>query len=143
MLENSPIVSASAYVRTAMSRLRQRLECRAAPGAGFLFAAAYAAVATVLACGLFPHVLMSRLNDFFLLGIVLTAYWFMWRPAVGLLAVSLAVSAWVNGSPLGLASFGVVSLLLVLVLTRLQNSQLRLQHVIAYRTISGDSGMGD
>src|SRR6266567_4776843 len=72
---------------------RERAESRFAHADGFLFASVYAAIA-MTACRLFPGHLGPRLNDIFLVGIVLTVYRFTWRPAALLLAAGLAVSAW-------------------------------------------------
>lgn len=86
---------------------------------GFLFAIVYAAM-SVTACQLFPGHLQPRQHDIFLVGIVLTAYRFTWRPGALLLAAGLVVSAVANPSLDSLASFALVSAFLMAVMSRLQ-----------------------
>jgi len=99
--------------------------------AGFLFATLFALIACPLTLQLFEGHPLPRFNDLFLVGIVLTAYLFTWEASIYLLVISLLVSAWVlppGGSfaVMGFtewyrfASFAVVSIFLIFVITRLK-----------------------
>ena len=96
---------------------------------GFLFATAFAVVATPLTLIAFEGHALPRFNDLFLIGIVLTAYLFRWEPSIYLLGISLLVSAWVL-PPYGsfrvegftewyrMLSFAVVAIFLVSLVSR-------------------------
>jgi len=112
---------------------------------GFVFATAYALATIPLALSLFGGQPMPRFNDIFLVGIVLTVYFFSWQPAAYLLAVSILASAWIlppNGTLrvegfaewYRLISFSVLSAFMILLLTRLKARQDTRMHSAA----SGD-----
>lgn len=101
---------------------------------GFVFASAYGLVTVPLALSLFDGQPMPRFNDIFLVGIVLTVYFFSWAPAAYLLAVSILASAWIlppNGTLrvegfaewYRLVSFSAVSVFIILLVTRLKARQ--------------------
>jgi len=62
---------------------------------GFVFASCYGLVASLAAFGMSKAHPLSRFNDIFLLGIVLTVYLFTWEPAVYLLSIAVVASAYV------------------------------------------------
>lgn len=118
------------YVKRAVAWLTAVISPRTGSAvAGFVFASVFAIVASLVTIELFNGHPVPRFNDIFLIGIVLTAYLFTWRPAVYLWAISVMVSAWVL-PPFGslrvegfsewyrLLSFAVVSLILVFLVSR-------------------------
>jgi len=118
-----PVIGSALYLSSAYLTLRGRLGRPFPRLGGFLFASAWAAVATIAACRFFPAHLLPRIGDLYLLGIVLTAYRFPWRPAVYLFVLALALAAWVRApaSDLSwLASFAVISLCSIAVIARLK-----------------------
>jgi len=98
---------------------------------GLLFATVYSLVTSPLVCSLFHSRPLPRFNDIFLVGIVLTTYLFTWESGTYLLAISLAVSAYVL-PPYGsfavatpddwyrMASFGCISVFLIGLVHRLK-----------------------
>jgi hypothetical protein len=102
---------------------------------GFVFASSFALIASPLTLVVFHSHALPRFNDFFLVGIVLTAYYFTWESATYLLMISLVVSAWVL-PPYGsmkvvgfdewyrLVSFAVLSVFLVCMISRMRARQL-------------------
>ena len=121
-----PIIGAAFYARLGYAWLRDRFGLDSRRASGFLFASAYGLLATLAACRVFPGNPIPRFHDFFLLGIVLTAYRFDRGPALFLFALALPVSVWLQpglGSLAGgssLASFAVVSMCSILVVARLK-----------------------
>jgi K+-sensing histidine kinase KdpD len=101
---------------------------------GFLFASIFSAAISPVTMQLFGGHPLPRFNDVFLLGIVLTAYFFTWESAAYLLVISILVSAWVL-PPYGsfwiegatewyrLASFTLLSVFLILLITRMKARQ--------------------
>jgi hypothetical protein len=98
---------------------------------GFAFATIYALLSIPFSVNLMGVHPMPRFNDIFLVGITLTAYFFTWEPAAYLLVLSVLASAWIlppNGSLwiegfaewYRLISFTVVSLFIMLLLTRMK-----------------------
>ena len=118
-----PIIGTALYISTGFIWLRDRL-ARASPRLdGFLFASAWAAIATLLACRLFPEHLLSRMDDIYLLGIVLTAYRFTWRSAAFLFVLALALIVWMRPPAADwswLISFATISLCSIVVMARLK-----------------------
>jgi hypothetical protein len=99
---------------------------------GYLFAVSYALISTPLALNLIHGKPVPRFNDIFLVGIVLTCYFFSWEPAACLLGVSVLVSAWIlppNGTFLvhgfnewyRLISFTAVSIIMILLIARMKS----------------------
>ncbi len=119
-----PIIGTAFYISAGLDWLRRRFPWRSVRAGGFLFACAYAAIAAVAACRLFPEHLLPRFNDIFLLGILLTVYRFTWRPAALLLAVALVVSASAQAPLSGMASFVVVSVFSIAAVARLQTGHI-------------------
>jgi len=112
--------------------LRQHVGLRSPRADGYVFATSFALLSTPLALNLIHGEPMPRFNDIFLVGVVLTCYFFTWEPAACLLAVSVLVSAWVlppNGTFLvegfnewyRLISFTFVSILMILLITRMKS----------------------
>ena len=103
---------------------------------GYLFATAYAAVATLIAVLTYRSQPLPRFMDIFLVGIAVTAYFFAISPAAYLWLLSVAISAWIL-SPMGsfaiadpadyyrLISFSAVSALLILITSRLKKGVLK------------------
>jgi hypothetical protein len=119
------------YMRRIVMWARCHVDFHSRRAMGLVFASAYAVVASPLVCSLWRHGQLPRLDDIFLLGIMLTTYYFTWEGAVYLLTVGLLVSAWVfppDGSSAvashanlyRLVSFALVSLLLICLITRLK-----------------------
>jgi hypothetical protein len=118
------------YMRRVVMWARRHMDFRSPRTMGFLFAGAYALFASPLVCSLCQSGQVPRFGDIFLLGIILTTYFFTWEGAACLLGAGLVVSAWVL--PLGggsqasavtlyrLVSFTVVSLFLICLITRLK-----------------------
>jgi hypothetical protein len=125
-----PIIGAALYSSLGFDWLRERFGWRSFRIDGVLFASAYAILTTVAACRLFPHLLMPRFTDIFLLGIVLTAYRFTWRPAAFLLVIAFAVEAWVQTAAVTLASSTIVSICSIAVVARLQSGHVKPQKLI-------------
>ena len=98
---------------------------------GYLFATAYAALATLIAVFSYHSQPLPRFMDIFLVGIAATAYFFAITPAAYLWLLSVFISAWIL-PPMGsfaiadpadyyrLVSFSVVSALLILITSRLK-----------------------
>ncbi|MBZ5725117.1 MAG: DUF4118 domain-containing protein [Acidobacteriia bacterium] len=119
------------YARRALMWMQAHLGLHSNRSMGFLFASLFAVVTSPVICTLFNSHPVPRFNDVFLVGIVLTAYLFTWEPAVYLLAISVAVSAWVL-PPAGsfaiaqlvdwyrLISFAILSVFLIVLVTRLK-----------------------
>ena len=119
------------YMRRIVMWVRRHVKFRSPRAMGLVFAAAYALVVSPLVCGLCQHGVLPRFGDLFLLGIVLTVYFFTWEGATCLLGVGVLVSAWElppNGSfaiasaadMYRLISFTLVSLFLICLITRLK-----------------------
>jgi hypothetical protein len=112
--------------------LRDHAGIRSPRSFGYVFAAAYALLSTSLALNLIHGEPVPRFNDIFLVGIVLTGYFFTWEPAACLLGVSVLVSAWVL-PPDGtfrvvgfnewyrLISFTVVSIFMIVLINRMKS----------------------
>ena len=83
------------FIRRFLAWLRTNLRLRSARSLGFAFASVYALVASAMVFSLFHSRPIPRFNDIFLIGIVLTCYLFSWEPAVYLLVISLAISAYI------------------------------------------------
>jgi len=118
-----PIIGSALYISTGFAWLRERAGLGSFRSAGFLFASAYAAVATMVAWRLFQGHLLPRFSDIYLLGIVLTAYRFTWRSAAYLFVLALAVSAWVEAPASDwyrLVSFAAVAVCSIVVVARLK-----------------------
>lgn len=123
-----PIIGSALYISAGFISLRERLGPRTLRPDGFLFACAYAAIATIAAWRLSQGHPLSQFSDIFLLGIVLTAYRFTWRSAVYLFVVALAVSAWVQPPApdwYRLVSFAVLSVCSIVVVARLKTIPVR------------------
>jgi K+-sensing histidine kinase KdpD len=126
------VIGSLFYVKRILIWSKNHFGANSPLSAGFLFATAFAAVATPVVIYVFRGQPPPRFNDLFLIGIVLTAYLFRWEPAVYLLGISLAVSVWVL-PPAGsfhvassaewyrIVSFTIVSVFLVYLVTRIQN----------------------
>ena len=111
--------------------LRDGAGIRTTRGMGFAFATVYALVTVPFSVSLFDGQPMPRFNDIFLIGVVLTVYFFSWGPAVYLLAVAVLASAWIL-PPYGsmavegfhqwyrLLSFTGLAAFLVILLTRIK-----------------------
>lgn len=124
-------IGALFYFRRFVTTIRKVLRLRSARATGFLFATVFAVISSPMVLGIFNAYPMPRFNDIFLVGVVLTAYLFTWEPAVYLLVISVAVSAYIlppNGS-FGIAkmsdvyrliSFTGVSVLLIVLINRLK-----------------------
>jgi K+-sensing histidine kinase KdpD len=111
--------------------LRDYAGLRTERSMGFAFATIYAALSIPFSVNLMSVQPVPRFNDIFLVGITLTAYFFTWEPAAYLLVLSVLASAWIlppSGSlwVVGAAewyrliSFTVVSLFVMLLLTRMK-----------------------
>lgn len=125
-----PIIGTALYISTGFIWLREHFGPRSLRFDGFLFASAYAALATAAACELFKGHLLPRFNDIYLLGIVLTAYRFTWRSAAYLLALALALSAWAQppvSDRYGMISFAAVSVCSIAVMARLKTVPARVR----------------
>lgn len=126
-------IGALFYFRRFVAALRKLLRLRSARATGFVFATVYAVISSPLVLGMFNEYPMPRFNDIFLIGVVLTVYLFTWEPAVYLLVISVAVSAYIlppNGS-FGIAkmsdiyrliSFTGVSVFLIALISRMKTS---------------------
>lgn len=124
------------YCRRVILRLRARLGVRSPRAAGYLFAAAYAALASPLIYSVFRSHPLPRFGDIFLVGVVLTAYLFTWDSAALLLVLGLAVSAYML-PPHGtlyvarpedwyrLSSLAVVSIFLICLVNQLKKNSAR------------------
>jgi hypothetical protein len=111
--------------------LRDSAGLRSPRSLGYVFAASYVLCSTPLALNLVDGQPLPRFNDVFLVGIVLTCYFFTWEPAAVLLVGSVLISAWVL-PPSGtlrvvgfsewyrLTSFTLVSIIVILVITRMK-----------------------
>jgi hypothetical protein len=128
------VIGSLFYVGRVFRWIRDHLGFCSARATGFLFASLFALIASPVTVTLFGGHPIPRFTDLFLIGIVLTAFMFTWDASVYLLAVSLAVSAWIL-PPYGsftivgfsewyrLISFASVSLLLICMITRLKRRQ--------------------
>jgi len=127
----SAAVGSLFFVRRFVAWLRSNLRLRSARSMGFVFASVYALVASPVVFSLFHTRPFPRFTDVFLVGIVLTCYLFSWEPAVYLLVISLAVTAYIM-PPYGsfaigsvedwyrLISFALVSAFLIGLVARLK-----------------------
>jgi hypothetical protein len=111
--------------------LREQGGLRSTVATGYAFATLYALIAVPLTINLFDGAPMPRFNDIYLVGIVLTAYFFRWEPATYLLTISVLASAWIlpphgNMRVEGFAewyrllSFTAVSVFIIVLLTRVK-----------------------
>lgn len=115
--------------RRILELLGEYVGLRREESSGWMFAAIYATVSVPLTFILFQGQPLPRFNDIFLIGISITAYFFSWRPALFLLAVSVLTTAWIL-PPFGsllvagfsqwyrLVSFSAVGAFLILLLSR-------------------------
>ena len=132
--------------------LRNRAGLRSQRAMGFAFATFFAAVTAPVTLAVFQQRPLPRFNDVFLVGVVLTAYFFDWMPSVYLLVVSLFVSAWIL-PPEGtlavvsfadwyrLVSFAALSIFLVCLITRMKARNLRGEHERSFEmsgAVAGD-----
>jgi hypothetical protein len=78
-----------------INRLKMEVQGRPASRLGFVFATAYAGLATAIAFLAFRAQPLPRFTDIFLIGIAITAYFFTMTPAAYLLLISIAVAAWI------------------------------------------------
>lgn len=120
------------YVRQVAMWVRKSLDLRSPRALGFAFATSYAMIVSPVICGLYRYKELPRFGDIFLLGIVLTEYFFTWEAAAYLLFVAVIVSAWIL-HPSGslavtgtanwyrLSSFSVVSVFLICVIARVKS----------------------
>jgi hypothetical protein len=119
------------YMRRFVLWVRRHGDFRSPRATGFVFATVYALVVSPLVLGLCRNGLMPRFGDLFLLGILLTTYFFTWEGATCLLGVGVLVSAWLlppsgsfaiasTGDLFRLVSFTLVSLFLICLITRLK-----------------------
>jgi K+-sensing histidine kinase KdpD len=141
------------YVKRAWSWIRSHIGSSSPLAGGFLFATAFALVATPVTLILCENHPLPRFNDFFLIGIVLTAYLFRWEPSVYLLAISLMVSAWVL-PPAGsfqvagfsdwyrILSFAAVSIILIGLVSRSKARKTTEERAIGY-TMQGAANGAD
>ena len=125
----SVIVACLFFVRPVIRLVGNRVNPESQQTRGFLFATAFSIAVSPVAMRLFGGNPLPRFNDVYLVGIVLTAYLFTWEASAYLLAISILVSAWVL-PPYGsfwieggaewyrLASFSLISVFLILVITR-------------------------
>jgi len=128
------IIGCMFYVKRVAAWIRNRSRLRSQRVTGFLFACAFALIASPITATLFHDHPFPRFNDLFLVGIVLTAYLFTWEGSAFLLLIALLVSAWVL-PPAGsmriesfadwyrLASFGLLSVFLICLITRMKARQ--------------------
>jgi len=119
------------YLRRVAGWFRIVLGLRSSKPMGFLFATILGVAISAVTMQLFGGHPLPRFNDVFLVGIVLTAYLFTWESAAYLMVISILVSAWIlppNGTLrvdgfaewYRLASFTVVSILLISLITRMK-----------------------
>jgi len=78
-----------------IGRLKREVKRNQPLALGYIFATAYAAAAMVVALMTFHSQPPPRFMDIFLVGIAITAYFFTVTPAAYLLAISVAISAWI------------------------------------------------
>jgi K+-sensing histidine kinase KdpD len=123
--------SVAVLLMFVIARLKLVARRRMAFPLGYVFATAYAALATAISLVMFHTAPLPRFMDIFLVGIAATVYFFAISPAAYLLVISIAVSAWIlppDGSfaiakPADLyriASFAAVSGLLIFLTSRLK-----------------------
>ena len=114
-----------------IARLKQKSAQKQSFPMGYAFATAYAAVALAAMLVMFDSQPAPRFMDIFLVGIAVTAYFFTITPATYLLAVSIAISAWLLPPTHSFAianpsdwyrifSFTAVAVLLILLTARLK-----------------------
>ena len=119
------------YLRRVAGWVRVLIGLRSSKSMGFLFASVFGLAVSPLTLQLFGGHPLPRFNDVFLVGIVLTAYFFTWESAAYLMVISILVSAWIlppNGTLriegfaewYRLASFTMVSVLLISLITRMK-----------------------
>jgi K+-sensing histidine kinase KdpD len=119
------------YLRRVAGWVRIVLGLRSSQSMGFLFATSLGVAISAVTLQLFGGHPLPRFNDVFLVGIVVTAYLFTWESAAYLMVISILVSAWIlppNGTLrvdgfaewYRLASFTVVSILLISLITRMK-----------------------
>ncbi len=123
------VIGSLFYVKRIFTWAKKQFSLGSPLAMGFAFATLFALVACPVTVMIFANNPLPRFNDLFLIGVVLTAYFFRWEPALYLLGISLLVSAWIlppTGSfhlagPIEwyrILSFGLVSLLLVCIVSR-------------------------
>ena len=119
------------YARRVVMWARRHVNFRSPRTMGFVFATAYGLVVSPLVVSLYRNGRIPRFSDVFLLGIMLTAYFFSWEGATYLLGVGVLVSAWVlppdgtlavasTANLYRLISFALVSVFLICLITRLK-----------------------
>jgi hypothetical protein len=125
------IIGSLYYFKRVSAWVKERVPAPSPLAAGFLFATLFALVASPVTLFVFQGHALPRFNDLFLIGIVLTTYLFRWEPALYLLGISIAVSAWVLPPTdsfrlegfqewYRLLSFAVVAIFLVCVVARMK-----------------------
>jgi K+-sensing histidine kinase KdpD len=125
------VIGALFYVKRIAAWLRNRLGLRSERAFGYAFATFFALVTSPITMALFHQHALPRFNDVFLVGVVLTAYFFTWDASVYLLLVSLLVSAWILPPDGSLAvqqfadwyrliSFGALGVFLVCLISRMK-----------------------
>jgi hypothetical protein len=119
------------YLRRVALWARKSVGLRSPRALGFVFATSYALIASPVICSLYQYKQLPRFGDIFLLGIVLTVYFFTWEAAAYLLIVAVMVSAWIL-PPFGslvvtgtanwyrLGSFTAISLFLICLVARVK-----------------------
>jgi K+-sensing histidine kinase KdpD len=137
------------YVRRVAMWARHRVDFRSPRAMGYVFATVYGLVVSPLVCSLCRSGHVPRFGDLFLLGIVLSAYFFTWEAAAYLLGVAVLVSAWVlppDGSfavaartdLYRIVSFALVSVFLICLITRVKAG-----HVASLVRHAQGAGMDD
>lgn len=87
--------SVSMLLMFVIARLKHRAAQKLSFPLGYVFATAYAAIALVTTLVMSHSQVIPRFMDIFLVGIAVTAYFFTISPATYLLAISVAISAWI------------------------------------------------
>jgi len=119
------------YMRRVVVWVRRHVDFRSQRAMGFVFATAYALVVSPLVLALCRNGQMPRFGDLFLLGVMLTVYFFTWEAATYLLGLGVLVSAWVlppdgtlavvqTQDVYRLISFTLVSLFLICLIARVK-----------------------
>ena len=132
----SSFAAVSVLLMGVIAKLKRETRRQPAFRLGYLFASAYAVVATAIAAIAFGAHPLPRFTDLFLVGIAATAYFFDFAHAAYLLALSVGVSAWIlpPGGSFAIAdpvdcyrlfSFTLVSGLLILIASRLKKGALK------------------
>lgn len=124
------------YIKRITAWVRSHLGLQSQRATGFFFATIFAIITIPVTLTLFQAHPLPRFNDVFLVGIVLTAYFFTWESSVYLLLISLGVSAWILPPAdslrvhefadwYRLISFAALSVFLICLLTRMKSRQAR------------------